>query len=168
MTLLATGAPVADAATIDFSSIGGYNHWRVVGTLSGAGPNAVESLYLQFNGDSGVNYDWNANNVTAAGANAPSSGAADSKGVCGLIESADASAGATQIDLVFSKPFTGQYGKWSSTTARNVGGGGGNIQRNASGTWKNTANLITRVTFGCYDGDNFDANVNKLFLYGVT
>jgi hypothetical protein len=156
------------AATIDFPGIAGtFNHLLLV--LAARGDTAATAVVvnLQFNGDSGANYDIQRVTTAAAAAGGNEAFGGTSARV-GSIAAASAAAGLSGSLYIFIPGYAGAvlHKTFISNSGWKIGVASGNIAiEEVTGHWRNTA-AVTRVTLLAAAG-NFIAG-SQATLYGLT
>lgn len=170
MTQLADTTLSGTATSIVFSTISGsYNHLRVVfqGRSDRAGQ-VFEGIDIQFNGDTGSNYDWFNPDWNATNGYAGADGIGQTSAQVGSLTGATAAAGRSGIMVVeipnyaatvFDKQFT-------SLCCVIYGTSSGNVHTVANvGLWRSTA-AITQITLKTRNGSNFIVGT-RATLYGM-
>lgn len=149
---------------------GSYNHLRL--TLYARFDDAAANAFvqMQFNGDTGANYDWVQFVGNGGGATPTMGGAvAANQLVLGRVPANTATANRFAALTVELPMYAGTTGDKSFTSsnheAQSTAAGGINLETNG-GTWRNTA-AITRIVLSDNSGGNFIAG-SAFFLYGVT
>jgi hypothetical protein len=162
--LLATEILTSSAASVTFSSLGDYaadyQHLQIRynARLNPATGNAL-TFYMQYNGDTGSNYNGHAlrgNGSTVTSSSVASAATVDIATATG----ASGNFGAGVIDIL--DPFeTSKF-----TTARSLSGStGGNQIELRSHLYRNT-NSITSITVGGFGSEQF-TSLSRFSLYGI-
>lgn len=157
------------AATISIASIpSGYAHLRlgINGRCDRAGV-AQDSVAIQFNGDTGANYDWHSlygNTAAVAGAE----GYAATMGRLGLVPGATATAGVSSIlDVVISDYLQTTFQKSvHSRFAHKEGTAAGGIYVGDYASFWRSTTAITSITLRLASGSNFIAGT-RVTLHGI-
>jgi hypothetical protein len=162
--LLATEILTGSAASVTFSSLGDYaadyQHLQIRynARIDPATGNAL-TFYMQYNGDTGSNYNGHA--LRGNGSTVTSSSVASAATVdIGTVTGASGNFGAGVIDIL--DPFdSNKY-----TTARSLSGStGGNQIELRSHLWRDTDSL-TSITVGGFGSEQF-TSLSRFSLYGL-
>lgn len=163
-----TGSAVA---TIDTNTLLGgnipatYSHLRMLLLLRETGVTTRDTFALQFNGDTGANYENQL--ITGLGSSpGAAGGVSQTSAIAGGIAGSTATASRfsqTVVDLLEYKGTT-KHKTYSSFSSLMAGGGTNTILYSTGGLWANTA-AITRIVVIPGTG-NVDLG-SRLVLYGV-
>lgn len=167
--LVKLGSIQPTGTNVDFTSIpSGYKHLKVVWQARADNAVTNNQLKLQFNGDTGSNYDWGRNLFNNSGPAAPDGGAGVAFAEVGLVTAASSTAAyAADGEIVvpnyagttFNKGFIASSALLdTSETAANIFG------HTARGFWKSTA-AINEIKLTLAAG-NFVAG-STFELYGM-
>lgn len=162
-TVLATTTLNNTASTYTYSSLGSYKHIFIVGNGLQSNDSGSPDIGVQFNGDTGSNYNWS-NSGNNAGTALAQSFLGQPRIVIrrplGLTSDASSRFGSfvAQIPLYGSS----QYKQLQSMSNSYQGGSGYGVMNN--GYWNNTA-AITSITLFDTSSSNFKAGT--ITVYGV-
>lgn len=165
MELIETQTP-SGVTFVTFSSLGSYNHLRVMINARGDQAAATSNLIIFFNGDTAANYDRQIISGNAATALVAENFAHNTLGMI-LVPAASATAGFSGIGDVIIPDYAGTtFQKLAlATHFYRTGTASGNMTVRVTGNaWRNTA-AITSITFQLLSG-NFVAG-SKFSLYGM-
>ena len=156
--------------SIAFSSIPqGFRHLMLIGAVRSSASAENDGLILQFNGDTGSNYDWQrmtANNTTLSG----SVGRGVTSIQIGAIEAANSRAASfspvhAYIYLYANGTTYEKYTLSQNTMFGDVSADADMFVQLRGGRWRSTA-AITSITLSPTTGPNFVAN-SGFQLYGI-
>jgi hypothetical protein len=173
VSLIASQVLVSAAASITFSSIPGtFNHLRLIGQARSAVVAFYDAYAVQFNGDTGTNYDEVIQVQTGAALSGTTSAAQSSFGLGGgngnLPGASNNAAFAGEIELEIVRYTATTFGKGGKMTAGFADGVDASWQQSASRfTWRNSAAAVTSIKVATHSGSSFIAGT-ALYLYGVT
>lgn len=169
MTKLAEAVLASAQATITFSTIPQtFRHLKLIIVARASDANAGNSVYGQFNGDTGNNYSW-ASTFTDGTATYLGNGQGVNNPNWGEVSanSAPASAASTVEVLIPGYSATDWHKTVFSTSGRRAGTGSTGMQlAYVVSHWANTA-AITSVTLGMRSAANFMAG-SRVELYGLS
>jgi hypothetical protein len=153
--------------TATFSSLGAYTHLEIRYSIRGTEVATSSALGLQFNGDTGANYDTQLNrgqNTTLTGAQV----IAGTSIVIGQVSAASAPSGLVGGGTIVIHDYRGttfHKSCMSMDTFKQANASGGIFMDLRGGAWRSTS-AITSVTLGLGAG-NYVAG-SKISLYGIT
>lgn len=164
------GTQTGSGTSISFSDISqSYRHLLLIGSVRSSVAAETDGLLMQFNGDTGSNYDWqrmSANNAALSGA----VGRATTSIQVGAIEGANSRADSFSPVLAYIYLYSqgATYEKYTTsynTFFGNVSADADMFLQLRGGRWRSTA-AITSITLLPATGPNFVAGTG-FQLYGV-
>jgi hypothetical protein len=155
-------------ATVSFSGIPQtYRHLQLVAVARVSGGTVWQNAYVQFNGDTGANYEEEFLQIFGGGTSASFNGALSSLPV-GLIAGGGAPANASSFVDMRIYDYARAFGskQFHSVSLGHGADGGGDYQRQeVAGTWENNA-AISSITVSTDAGYDFAAG-SVITLYGI-
>jgi hypothetical protein len=167
LTQIAQSVAAGSTAFVTFSSISGYTNVYIKAVLRTA--SGATDLKVQFNSDTGSNYDFSSQYIGSGGTVSNYSGpstAQTSGMVCAPAFSTSPANLASQCTMRLNGyAGTTFYKQWEGESTRNLAGGDStNIRMISQGDWRNTG-AITSIKLFTADGSNFVAG-STFTIYG--